>query len=303
MGTTTDPWAGLRRRLTDAVTVLEGADKGAYPSGNSVVVQGRSETLIIDPSITVAAKGVDQRIDLVLNSHAHEDHIAGNGTFTDARVAVHHDDVHGVQSIEPMLDAYHLTGERRDVFAQSLLDEFHFTPRPDAEGFGDGDVFDLGGISVEAVHLPGHTAGHSGFRIDGGVFFCSDVDLTGFGPYYGDTWSDLDQFEASIEKLRHEEADVYVTFHHKGVIEGRDDFLQRLDAFGAVIERRHTAMLDYLAEPRTVDDLVAHRFVYRPHVDGPFTENVERRTAELHLARMLDRGEATATDDGSYVRV
>ena len=32
----------------------------------------------------------------------------------------------------------------------------------------------------------------------GGVFFLSDIDLTGFGPYYGDVWSDLEDFEASL---------------------------------------------------------------------------------------------------------
>ena len=65
------------------------------------------------------------------------------------------------------------------------------------------------------MHLPGHTRGHSGFRMDG-VFFLSDIDLTGFGPYYGDVWSDLEDFEASLAKVRDEEADFYVTFHHKG---------------------------------------------------------------------------------------
>ena len=40
-----------------------------------------------------------------------------------------------------------------------------------------------------------------------GVFFLSDIDLTGFGPYYGDVWSDLEDFEASLAKVRDEEAD------------------------------------------------------------------------------------------------
>jgi hypothetical protein len=125
-------------------------------------------------------------------------------------------------------------------------------------------VFDLGGgVTVEAVHLPGHTRGHSGFRIDG-VFFLSDIDLTGFGPYYGDVWSDLEDFEASLAKVRDEEADFYVTFHHKGVIEGRETFVEMVDAFTAVIGRRHDAMLEFLREPHTLDEMREHRFIYRP---------------------------------------
>ncbi len=173
-------------------------------------------------------------------------------------------------------------------------------PRPDAEGFADGAVFDLGELSVTAVHLPGHTRGHSGFHIDGGVFFLSDIDLTGFGPYYGDVWSDLDQFEESLVKVREVEARWYVTFHQKGVIEGRSRFLEMLDAFHAVIGRRHTEMLAFLDEPRTIDEMVARRFVYRPHVDIPFVATVEARTAQLHVARMLDRGEAIEAEPGRY---
>ncbi len=142
------------------------------------------------------------------------------------------------------------------------------------------------------MHLPGHTRGHSGFRISGGVFFLSDIDLTGFGPYYGDVWSDLEDFERSLEQVRHEQADYYVTFHHKGVIEGRGRFVELLDEFHAVIGRRHQAMLAFLAEPRTIDEMAAHRFIYRPHVDHVFADSVEHRCAAMHLQRMLTRGEA-----------
>jgi hypothetical protein len=61
-------------------------------------------------------------------------------------------------------------------------------------------------------------------------------------------------------------ADWYVTFHHKGVIEGRERFVELLDGYTEVIQRRHAAMLEYLAEPHTIDEMVARRFVYRPHV-------------------------------------
>ena len=119
------------------------------------------------------------------------------------------------------------------------------------------------------------------------MFFLSDIDLTGFGPYYGDVWSDLEDFEASLAKVRDEDADFYVTFHHKGVIEGRDEFVRLLDGFAAVIPRRHAAMLEYLAEPRTLEEMADHRFVYRPHVERSFADTVERRSAELHVPRML----------------
>lgn len=294
-------WGEGERRLTDSVSVLVGDANGAYPSGNTLLVRGAGESVVIDPSVTVVERGgapVD--VDAVINSHCHEDHMAGNGLFADARLHIHDADVIGATSIDGLMEVYGLTGPARDAFEQAVIDEFHYTPRPDAHGFADGHVFDLGGgVTVDAVHLPGHTRGHSGFRMDG-VFFLSDIDLTGFGPYYGDVWSDLEDFEASLAKVRDEEADYYVTFHHKGIIEGRATFVEMIDAFTAVIGRRHQAMLDFLAEPRTIDDMRAHRFIYRPHVEHSFADSVEVRSAELHVARMLHRGEAAEVEPGRF---
>jgi len=296
-------WDENQIRLSDSVSVLQGENNGAYPSGNSVLVEGSAETALIDPSVTVVAKGgapVD--IDAVVNSHGHEDHLPGNGLFGSSRVHIHHDDLPAARSIEGLMDVYGLEGQVRSDFTQQVQEEFFYQARPDAQGFGDGHVFDLGGgVQVEAVHLPGHTRGHSGFRI-GNVFFLSDIDLTGFGPYYGDAWSDLEQFDASLIKVREIEADWYVTYHHKGIIEGRDTFVEMVDRFHAVIESRHQAMLEYLTEPRSIDEMMAHRFVYRPHVEHVFADSVERRTAELHLARMISRGEAIEVDSGRFQR-
>jgi len=294
-------WGDDERPLTDSVSVLVGDANGAYPSGNALLVRGAGESVLIDPSVTVVARGgAPAEIDAVINSHSHEDHMAGNGTFPTARLHIHHDDLPGAQSMEGLMAVYGLTDEARVAFEQVILDEFHYTPRPDANGFTDGHVFDLGGgVTVEAVHLPGHTRGHSGFRMDG-VFFLSDIDLTGFGPYYGDVWSDLEDFEESLAKVRDEDAEFYVTFHHKGVIEGRDTFVEMIDAFTSVIGRRHDAMLDFLREPHSIDEMRQHRFIYRPHVENAFVESVEHRSAELHVERMLRRGEAAEVAPGRY---
>ena len=295
-------WGDDERRLTDAVSVLVGPANGAYPSGNTLLVRGASEAMLIDPSVTVVERGgAPVPVDAVVNSHSHEDHVAGNGSFPAAKVHVHREDLPGVQSLQGLMDVYGMSLDH--PFATTVVEEFSFTPRPDAHGFTDGHVFDLGGgTTVEAVHLPGHTRGHSGFRIGGDVFFLSDIDLTGFGPYYGDVWSDLDDFEDSLLKVRQEEAEYYVTFHHKGVIDGRDTFVKMLDGFHAVIGRRHEAMLDYLAEPHTLEEMAAHRFVYRPHVQMTFADAVERRTAELHVARMQARGEVVEVEPGRFQR-
>uniref|UniRef100_UPI0005277505 MBL fold metallo-hydrolase n=1 Tax=Streptomyces bikiniensis TaxID=1896 RepID=UPI0005277505 len=86
-------------------------------------------------------------------------------------------------------------------------------------------VFDLGGRTVTVVHLPGHTPGHSGYLVEpDGFLYVADIDLTSFGPYYGDPGSSLPDFEASMRRCREIGARWYGTGHQKGVIEGAAAF-------------------------------------------------------------------------------
>ncbi len=283
------------------IRVIPGPDNGRYPHGNSLLVQGTSETILIDPSLTVAADppaGVDR----VLVSHGHEDHLAGLFHYPRAPVHVHRDDHLGLLSLDGLMTIYGLPPEIDAAWRRDVVEKYHYAPRADALAFDDGDCFDVGGATVRAIHLPGHTRGHSGFLIEpDGVMFLADVDLTGFGPYYGDAWSSIDDFERSIQRCREIDAGTFVTFHHKGTVHGRATLLSLLDDYEAVIARREQAMLRFLAEPRTLEDMVAHRFVYRPHVTLLFADAVERRSAELHLERFVRRGLVTQPDPASYV--
>jgi glyoxylase-like metal-dependent hydrolase (beta-lactamase superfamily II) len=289
------------------VTIIRGADNGRYPHGHSLLVKGASETVLIDPSLSVAdglVEPLDPRaVDRVLISHCHEDHLAGLIRFPHATVHVHAADCIGLESIDGLMRIYGMAPEIEARWRPEVAGRFHYVPRPDAVAYEDGDVFDLGGTTIRVVHLPGHTRGHSGFLIEpDGVMFMADVDLTGFGPYYGDAWSSIDDFERSIQRCREVDASRFVTFHHKGTVGDRSELLTLLDDYEAVIARRERAILDYLAAPRTLDEMASHRFVYRPHVQLIFTDAVERRSAELHLERLLARGQVAQVAGQRYLR-
>jgi glyoxylase-like metal-dependent hydrolase (beta-lactamase superfamily II) len=293
-------------RTFGRVRVVAGAQNGKYPSGNSLWIEGGSATAVVDPSLAVRERREEfaGRSDLVLLSHAHEDHVAGMGLFPEARVAVHREDALGARSLDGLMTMYGYDGEVADSTRQWVLDQFHYAPRPDTEGFEDGALFDLGASSVRVFHTPGHTRGHCVLRVEPeGVLFLGDIELSSFGPYYGDAWSDLGDFERSLAKVRDLDANAWVSFHHVGVLDEREDFLARLDRFAARIAAREGAMLAWLAEPRDLEAMVARRFLYPPHADLPFIDAVERRTIEQHLARMEGDGRIERTDDGRWVAV
>jgi glyoxylase-like metal-dependent hydrolase (beta-lactamase superfamily II) len=279
------------------VTVLRAADGGAYPYGNTLLVRGSAGSLLVDPSMALEEP---PEADAVLVSHAHEDHVVGLGGI-DRPVHVHDADLVAVRSTEALLASYGLPPEATQEMERSIVGEFRMASRPDAIGVADGHVFDLGDRRATVVHLPGHTAGHSGLLVEpDGFLYIADIDLTSFGPYYGDLGSDLEEFERSIRTCAEVEARWYGTFHQKGVIEGAAEFRARLGAYRAVIERRDATLLEFLAEPRSLAEVAEHRLVYRAHVEASHVATVETRTAEQHIARLVRSGAVVEDEPGAY---
>jgi glyoxylase-like metal-dependent hydrolase (beta-lactamase superfamily II) len=284
------------------VTVLGGERGGKYPHGNSLLVEGREETVLIDPSLAVVPRAAGlPPVDRVLNSHCHEDHLAGNFLFPEASWHLHALDRPGILSLDGMLAIYGYPESILEPFRKIVVDQFHYTPREDAVAFEDGDVFDLGGVRLRVIHAPGHTRGHSFFHVEpDDVLYLGDVDLSSFGPYYGDAWSDLESFERTLAMAKGLEARWYVTFHHVGVLEGREAFLERLVRYAAVIQQREERLLAFLSEPRNLGEIARHRFVYRSQDEISYADAVERRSMEQHVARLLAEGRVEEVEAGRF---
>ena len=84
------------------------------------------------------------------------------------------------------------------------------------------------------------------------------------------------------------------------MVDGRENFVEMLDKFKGAITRRHDAMLEFLKEPHTIAEMVAHRFIYRPGVEVFIADHVEGRSAVLHTKRMVERGEAVEVEPGRF---
>ncbi|MGH0036947.1 MAG: MBL fold metallo-hydrolase [Myxococcota bacterium] len=278
------------------LTVLFGEKRGKYPHGNSLWVEGADESVIVDPSLGLLPRRQRlPRIDRVIHSHCHEDHVAGSHLFPDVPWHFHEADCPGIRSLDAFMAIYGMPPHIDEPFRKVVVEQFHFTPCDAPLAFADGDVFDLGGgVRIEVVHTPGHTRGHSALHVrwpgdQGGALYLGDIDLSSFGPYYGDAWSDLGDFERSIARVRSREARFYVTFHHVGVVDRRV-FLERLDRFEAVIGDRERRLLAFLDTPRSLGEIVEHRFVYRPGDAVGFADAVEARSMAMHLERLERAG-------------
>jgi len=284
-----------------AVTVHLGDKAGKYPDGNQVIVRGSALRVAFDTPLVANRIGADfDGVDLVILGHVHEDHMAGLHRVPRARVQAHEADLGALQSWDGLARHY---GYPPPVLAQvrdMIERDFHYRPRPDATGYADGAVWDLGGgVRIRAHHLPGHTAGHCALVVESeGLAFIGDIDLTGFGPYYGDATSSLAGFRQSLREVAGLDAKVWVTSHHRAVLTDRAQFEADLARFAARIDERADRLLGHLRErPHTLDQLVGRRLLYPPGYSVPYVESAERRSIGLHLDELVAQGVVRAAGD------
>ncbi|ARU03486.1 MBL fold metallo-hydrolase [Comamonas serinivorans] len=295
----------LQRFDLGRVSVLFGAKNGKYPDGNQVLVRGSDTRTAFDTPVVANHIGPEfDATELVLMGHVHEDHMAGLHRLPRATVYAHEADLPALQSWDGMVAAFGMHDPQRqaDTLARFQRD-FFYAPRPDAQPYADGRQWSLGQCTVRAIHMPGHTAGHSVLLVEPeGVAFIGDIDLSGFGPYYGDACSNLADFRRSLARLTELPARVWVTSHHRGVYTDRALFLRDLAAFTAKLDERAQRILGWLAEaPQTLDELVARRLLYPVGYEGAWVVDAETRTIGQHLDELMAEGQVRC-DQGVYSR-
>ena len=150
------------------------------------------EGLFIDPAddttrLLAEAKSLGlNKIKYVINTHAHVDHIMGNAEMakkTGAKIIIHEEDATAlVQTPSYLLEMFNAkTSPPGDILVK------------------EGDVIQVGHLSLKVIHTPGHSAGGMSLYLDGSVFtgdtlFVGSVGRTDFP---GSSW---DALEASIRK-------------------------------------------------------------------------------------------------------
>ena len=288
-----------------SVSVHLGEKSGKYPDGNQVLVRGADARVAFDTPQVAQRIGIEfDTVDLVILGHVHEDHMAGLPRVPRAAVQVHQADLAAAQSWAGLSRHYGYPDAVLAPLRSRIEAQFDYQPRPDATAYQDGAAWALGGgVQVRAHHMPGHTAGHCVLVVENeGLAFIGDIDLSGFGPYYGDATSSLADFRRTLVAVAGLDVRTWVTSHHRGVITDRAHFLASLAAFAAKIDQRSERLLALLAAgPLDLDALAQHGLLYPPGHDAPWADFAERRSIGLHLDELIADGRVRRLDDGRFL--
>ncbi|WPU09648.1 MBL fold metallo-hydrolase [Pseudarthrobacter oxydans] len=157
-------------------------DGGTWDVDNNVWIVGNDEECVIIDSPHDASAIINQvrgrKVLAILQTHAHNDHIGAAREVADA------------------VDApIYLNPEDLVLWEQVYPDT-----KPDRE-LNDGDLFQVGGATLRAIHTPGHSPGSTCFYLESeGTVFTGDTLFKGGPGATGRSYSDYPTILASIRE-------------------------------------------------------------------------------------------------------
>jgi len=291
-------------KIAEGIQLIPGINNGKYPYSHSLLIQDEL-TALIDPA--AGQEFFEQlakikKIDVIILSHYHEDHFWFSYLFPDAEIWMPELDAPALENLDALLDAYRLHGAWREDWHKVMLEKYHYHERKKSRLLREGDVVSFGKNKMKVLHTPGHTQGHSCFHFpEQGVFFLADIDLSKFGPWYGDLGSDIDEFIASIKRVAEIDCNTFVVSHEGPMY--ASNIRKEAEAYLSVIEERDRKLKDFLKEPRTLDEIVNARLVYRkPREPKSFFDFGEWALMTKHLERMIKSGEVIQSGNRYFLK-
>lgn len=291
-------------KLFQSIYLLKGENESKIPPYCNCLYLGGSVKTVIDTGATKSAfeKVPHNHIDLVINSHYHADHIRNNSLFPNAKFIAHHLDTLAIEKEEFFINysGYNqLPLEKKNAIVNVLQYKSHKID----DTINDEDLLLSDKLLIKVIHTPGHTAGHCCFYFPEYDFIYSgDIDLTSFGPWYGDTKANLNDYIKSINKLMMIKPKMIVTGHDI-IVQGKD-VIKSLKNYLDIIYKREQRVLDFLSAPMPVTALFNQRLIYGnyPEPAWPF-KFWEQQMIIKHLHKLEDEGAIVKTDNSFYQKV
>jgi glyoxylase-like metal-dependent hydrolase (beta-lactamase superfamily II) len=253
--------------VNDDIYFIQGKNRARYPYSNSLLL----DNYLIDSGISGKYLRKLKRIykiEHVILSHWHEDHISGNHHLPDAQFHCHILDKPIIENIDKMIPYYNIEHESVGQELENMFNLLGMKDTPIDYTFDDNEIIEIGDtIQLRVLHTPGHTAGHCSFiELTSKIGFLGDIDLTNH-PYYGNIDADLIRFEKSIQRLLDIDFNIVVTGHRDPIL-GKKVIEEKLKKYHAIILEREEGILAEFSEqdkPINPFDLKNKNLIYKEY--------------------------------------
>jgi glyoxylase-like metal-dependent hydrolase (beta-lactamase superfamily II) len=294
--------------VTDTISVIQGGNRSRSPFSNTVCVLDRTR-MIMDTGSghdLVTRLRDEVGIDRVVLSHSHLDHTSGTWLFepgSGTDVSVPQEGAGTITSADRL--AVRFVGEplaavwKSTYLPMTGYRDFTFTSR-----HSEGTEFSLGQNRFIALHAPGHLDDHYLlWEPDRKILVGFDIDMSPFGPWYGNYESDIPLFKKAIALIRSLPVEIYISSHARPM--KGPHFAKRIAQYEATFETRDRLVLDAMPQgrPVSVDGITDASPIY--NADHSLLKDAmlrfgESQMVEKHLVHMASRGLVQAEGEGLF---
>jgi glyoxylase-like metal-dependent hydrolase (beta-lactamase superfamily II) len=289
-------------KLAQDLYLIEGDNKARFPFCNAFLITG-SQTVLMDTGIgEQKLKEIDRlkRIDRVVISHSHPDHIAGYGLLRDRHLMLSAETGEEVNDLVAL--GTRLTGSRQDGvnWAAFVKDILHIEPLRDPDSrYGNGDILDFGTVRLEAIHVPGHLNDHYCFFDHGTkILLSTDIDFSSFGPWYGNPECAIEPFMEGIRKVMALPSD-RVCSSHKPPMK-KDEARAAFDEFLDMFNRHRQQIQSLCNSPATIEQMAEISPFYGNKLKGTIVQDVFEKNMIQKNLELLVRDGLVAEADGVF---
>ncbi len=287
------------------IKAIPGSNNSKFPNCTSLLIDDGDIIALIDPG---AGQGAllnatgNCRVNILINTHYHFDHISGNYLFPDAQLFVNPIEIDcfpNLKEVAKLLGIEEIYGREgtldwikrvsaphspQSEFSPSNRHEWWMSTRFSASPYSYDREWNIGKVRVIMIHTPGHTSGFCcPYFPDEGLVYTGDIDLTNFGPWYAGSDGSIEKFIASAYRIAQLDADWFLTGHQVGMIT-KAEFISKLDQYIDIIDKRNKRLNSLLESGIQPKELHQYGLLYSPEYQvDPWIYMWERITIRKHL--------------------
>ncbi|MFX1512769.1 MAG: MBL fold metallo-hydrolase [Promethearchaeota archaeon] len=292
--------------ISKDIFLVKGMNRGRFPYSHSILILSHNKKyVLIDTGCGIETlKKINEKfnIEYILNSHGHPDHCAGNWVFNNQAppIYVPKEGFKTAGNLLELSNRFTEPGYLAEYWRGNIAKLLKFNEFKPTHTYEEKSQFEIGNITLQPIHTPGHTTDHYClYEPHHEILFSFDIDFTSFGPWYGHRESSISEFKKSIDKLKDLPIKLVVSGHREIV---SSNFSRHFETFYHKFKERDGRILALLEQgPKFIEQLVNEAPIYGSF---PYAEVLlrywEEQMIKKHLKQLIKKDLVIIADNNLY---